>query len=63
MKNEKSGTFQSIEWNDDNLIIIDQTHLPEREVYVQLNSVGQVWDAIKKLKVRGAPANPAVCLG
>jgi len=56
MKNEETGTFQSIEWKDENLTIIDQTHLPGREVYIQLNSVGQVWDAIKKLKVRGAPA-------
>ncbi len=56
MKSEEKGTFQSIEWKEDKLIIIDQTHLPSREVYIQLNTVGQVWDAIKKLKVRGAPA-------
>lgn len=56
MQNEETGTFQSIEWKDENLTIIDQTLLPGREVYIQLNSVGQVWDAIKKLKVRGAPA-------
>ena len=56
MNNEESKAFQSIEWKDDSLTIIDQTHLPSREVYTQLNSVGQVWDAIKKLKVRGAPA-------
>lgn len=48
--------FQSITWNDDHITIIDQTYLPEREVYVDLTTEGQVWDAIKKLKVRGAPA-------
>ncbi len=48
--------FQSITWNDDRVTIIDQTFLPEREVYVDLNTAGQVWDAIKKMKVRGAPA-------
>lgn len=48
--------FQSITWNEDHLTIIDQTFLPEREVSVNLSTAGQVWDAIKKLKVRGAPA-------
>lgn len=48
--------FQSITWNDDHITIIDQTYLPEREVYVDLTTEGQVWDAIKKMKVRGAPA-------
>lgn len=48
--------FQSITWNDDRVSIIDQTYLPEREVFIDLNSAGQVWDAIKKMKVRGAPA-------
>jgi methylthioribose-1-phosphate isomerase len=48
--------FQSITWNNDHVTIIDQTYLPEREVFIDLNSAGQVWDAIKKMKVRGAPA-------
>ncbi len=48
--------FQSITWKEDRVTIIDQTFLPEREVYVDLNTAGQVWDAIKKMKVRGAPA-------
>ncbi len=49
-------SFQSISWQDDRLRIIDQTFLPKREVYSELTSAGQVWDAIKKLRVRGAPA-------
>ncbi len=53
---EEKTTFRSLEWNDDRLRIIDQTFLPEREVYIDLTSAGQVWDAIKKLRVRGAPA-------
>jgi methylthioribose-1-phosphate isomerase len=48
-------SFQSIRWEDDHLTILDQTFLPDREVYIDLDSVGQVWDAIKKQKVRGAP--------
>ncbi len=49
-------SFQSISWENGRLRIIDQTFLPKREVYSSLTTVGQVWDAIKKLRVRGAPA-------
>lgn len=38
------------------VIILDQTCLPGAEVYVSLSSAEEVWDAIYKLKVRGAPA-------
>jgi methylthioribose-1-phosphate isomerase len=36
--------------------IIDQTLLPERDVLIDLPSVDRVWEAIKLLRVRGAPA-------
>lgn len=51
-----TAPFRSIRWVDDHISIIDQTFLPEREIYIDLKTPGQVWDAIKKLKVRGAPA-------
>lgn len=38
------------------LNIIDQTKLPGTEVYLELDTKEDVWDAIKFLKVRGAPA-------
>lgn len=53
---QDESSFQSIKWEDDHLTILDQTFLPEREVYIDLNSVGQIWDAIKKQKIRGGPA-------
>jgi methylthioribose-1-phosphate isomerase len=53
---QKEPDFEAIRWEDDHLAILDQTFLPEREVYIDLQSAGQVWDAIKKLKIRGAPA-------
>lgn len=40
----------------DAVVILDQTQLPEKEVYLSLFTVEEVWDAIYKLKVRGAPA-------
>lgn len=47
---------QSIEWKEDHLRIIDQTYLPKREVYRDIRDVGRIWEAIKNLRVRGAPA-------
>lgn len=38
------------------LQIIDQTLLPEQELMIDLSTVPQVWEAIKALRVRGAPA-------
>jgi methylthioribose-1-phosphate isomerase len=48
--------FTSISWKNDRIHILDQTFLPGREVYADLDSPGQVWEAIRKLRVRGAPA-------
>lgn len=53
---EDTSSFQSLRWEEEHLTILDQTFLPGREVYINLNSVGQVWDAIKKQKIRGGPA-------
>ncbi len=36
--------------------LIDQTLLPTKIEYLTIVSVAQMWDAIKKLRVRGAPA-------
>ena len=43
-------------WEDRRLSIIDQTLLPGEVKYIHLDSLGSVWEAIKKLRVRGAPA-------
>ena len=56
MSNESEMAIQSIEWRDDHVRIIDQTYLPGREVYSDIRDVGRMWEAIKKLRVRGAPA-------
>jgi methylthioribose-1-phosphate isomerase len=46
----------TLRWQDNNLFIVDQTLLPGVFKEVHQTSVEQVWDAIKQLKVRGAPA-------
>ncbi|HKJ46114.1 MAG TPA: S-methyl-5-thioribose-1-phosphate isomerase [Balneolales bacterium] len=56
MSSDRNHAIQSIEWLEDHLHIIDQTFLPKRLVYTDLRDVGRVWEAIKKLRVRGAPA-------
>lgn len=45
-----------LKFRDDRLFILDQTLLPEEEKEIELSTAEDVWEAIKKLKVRGAPA-------
>lgn len=40
----------------DKLIILDQTLLPEEELFLELDRPDDIWEAIKMLRVRGAPA-------
>lgn len=40
----------------DQMVILDQTQLPVKEVYLTLTQLEEVEDAIKRLAVRGAPA-------
>lgn len=44
-----------IEWKNGVIRIIDQTKLPVELKYEDCTSVSDIWRAIKKLKVRGAP--------
>ena len=46
----------ALRYEDGKLIIIDQTRLPGELVYLTLDTRAQVWEAIQKLRVRGAPA-------
>jgi methylthioribose-1-phosphate isomerase len=51
---------KTLEWIGDSrsgyLRIIDQTQLPDRLTYFDCHDVESVWNAIKRLSVRGAPA-------
>ncbi|MDV2683715.1 S-methyl-5-thioribose-1-phosphate isomerase [Alkalihalophilus lindianensis] len=50
--------IQSVKLSEDQngVVILDQTLLPGLKKYETLTSANDVWDAIVKLKVRGAPA-------
>lgn len=45
----------TIAWEKDRVIILDQNRLPDEVVYESCYSVGEVAEAIRTLKVRGAP--------
>ena len=46
----------TIEWKNDNVRIIDQTRLPTEKLFVTIDTAEKMWEAIKVLKIRGAPA-------
>ncbi|KAF9501870.1 putative translation initiation factor [Pleurotus eryngii] len=49
-------TLQSFKYSDDRLEILNQLLLPHTIEYVEINSVEEAHDAIKSMKIRGAPA-------
>jgi methylthioribose-1-phosphate isomerase len=48
--------MKAIEWLDDRVRILDQTRLPQKEVYLELSRYQDIASAIAELKIRGAPA-------
>jgi methylthioribose-1-phosphate isomerase len=48
--------IQSVRYENGTLTILDQTKLPAETVFLTVTTIEETWDAIKKLKVRGAPA-------
>jgi methylthioribose-1-phosphate isomerase len=48
--------MKTMYWKDDKLFLIDQTLLPDEVVYHECKTYKDVIDAIKTMKVRGAPA-------
>ncbi len=47
---------KSIEWRGERVRILDQSRLPHKVVYINCSDYTMVADAIKTLKIRGAPA-------
>lgn len=45
-----------VKFQEDRMLILDQTQLPGDTVYLEMKTKEDIWDAIYKLKVRGAPA-------
>ena len=58
-ENSKSGysnLVKTLSWEGGVLTLLDQTKLPVEVINEPQKSIEQVWNSIKKLKVRGAPA-------
>jgi len=56
--------LQTISWSKNKIKIIDQSWLPLKLKYLDLGDLKSLWQAIKVLKVRGAPAlGAAAALG
>src|SRR4051812_47235685 len=54
-----SESFHTVRWVGDidgYLELLDQTRLPSETVYLKCQTAQDVWQAIKRLSVRGAPA-------
>ena len=48
--------MRSGKWENNELMILDKTKLPDTTEFIKLDKAEDVWDAILHLKVRGAPA-------
>ena len=46
----------TIDWEDGEIVMVDQRKLPSREVYVRCRSAKEVAKAIRTMVIRGAPA-------
>jgi methylthioribose-1-phosphate isomerase len=51
-----SDPYRTIEWKGDHIRLLDQTLLPLEEKYLEIRTVDEMCNAIKRLAVRGAPA-------
>jgi len=47
--------MRTIEWRDGRVVTIDQTKLPLETVFLEMKNVTEVAEAIKTMKIRGAP--------
>lgn len=48
--------FRTVEWLGTATRILDQTKLPETEIYINICTLEEMCEAIKSLRIRGAPA-------
>src|SRR3954471_22917215 len=50
------NTFETIEWTEHGVVMIDQTRLPHETAFVTCRTYIEVADAIRNMIIRGAPA-------
>ena len=52
----REAEFRPIRWERGRIVLLDQTRLPEEEMWLQITDVETLCEAIRSLRVRGAPA-------
>ncbi len=52
----KPSEFIIVDWQDNQVVMLDQRLLPTKEIYARFSNYRDVADAIRNLTVRGAPA-------
>jgi methylthioribose-1-phosphate isomerase len=53
---KNKGEFRAVDWKQGRMILLDQTCLPQEERYLDISDWRQVAEAIRSMRVRGAPA-------
>lgn len=53
---ESTPAIRPVEWRDGKVRLLDQTRLPGAEVYLETDDYRVLADAIREMRVRGAPA-------
>lgn len=53
---DKYDTIRPIQWENNQLVLLDQRKLPHEETHLKFDQVNDVADAIRDMVVRGAPA-------
>ena len=55
---DKLGQYEAVRLDDEtgDLVLLDQTLLPNEVVFIRLRDQNAIWEAINVLRVRGAPA-------
>ncbi|MCU1260576.1 MAG: translation initiation factor subunit family [Bryobacterales bacterium] len=48
--------IETIQWTDDGVVMIDQTRLPNEEIFITCRTSDEVAHAIRTMVIRGAPA-------
>ena len=56
MTSAVASSFRPISWLDGKVRLIDQTRLPQEELWLELDDYREVVAAIKEMRIRGAPA-------
>ena len=56
MKTAEATSLRPIFWHDGRVVLMDQTRLPQEEVWLELTDFRDVIGAIQDMQIRGAPA-------